>query len=100
MSLFLKRKEINEMPVAMLAYILCKTEGSMIKNKIEFAKWKRTNLVVEACYSSLYGGLLASSKENRHAIPLCGSDLGGIAPWPYCSHFCITLRYKILWSPE
>lgn len=29
----------------MLAYVPCKTEGRRIKNKIEFAKWKRTNLV-------------------------------------------------------
>lgn len=31
MALFLKRKEINKKPVAMLAYVLCKTEGRMIK---------------------------------------------------------------------
>lgn len=45
MALFLKRKEINKTPVAMLAYVLCKTEGRKTKNKIQFAKWKRTNLV-------------------------------------------------------
>lgn len=33
-TLFLKRKEINKKPVAMLAYVLCKTEGRRIKNKI------------------------------------------------------------------
>lgn len=51
MTLFLKKKEINKKPVAMLAYVLCKTEGRRIKNKIEFAKWKRANLVEEACCS-------------------------------------------------
>lgn len=50
MTLFFIRKEINKTPVAMLAYVLCKTEGR-IKNKIEFAKWERTHLVGEVCYS-------------------------------------------------
>jgi hypothetical protein len=49
MALFLKRKEINKKPVAMLACILCKTEGMRIKNKAVFAKWKRTNLVGRGC---------------------------------------------------
>lgn len=44
-ALFLKRKEINKKPVAVLASVLCKTEGRGIKNKIEFAKWKKTDLV-------------------------------------------------------
>lgn len=51
MTLFLKRKEINKKPVAMFVYVLCKTEERWIKNKIELAKWKRTNLVGESCYS-------------------------------------------------
>lgn len=46
-ALFLKRKEINMKPVAMLACVLCKTEGRMVKNKAVFAKWNRTNLVGE-----------------------------------------------------
>ena len=50
-TLFLKKKEINKEPVAMLAYILCKTEGRWIKNKTEFVKWKRADLVREACCS-------------------------------------------------
>jgi hypothetical protein len=50
MALFLKRKEINKKPVAMLADVLCKTEGKKIKNKVGFAKWKRTNLVGRLCY--------------------------------------------------
>lgn len=50
MTLFLKRKEINKNPVAMLAYVLCKTEGREIKNKVGFAKWKWTNLVESVCY--------------------------------------------------
>lgn len=33
-TLFLKRKEINKMSVAMLAYVLCKTEGRMKKKKL------------------------------------------------------------------
>lgn len=49
MALFVKRKEINKKPVAMLACGLCKTEGRMIKNKAMFAKWKRTNLVGRGC---------------------------------------------------
>lgn len=37
-TLFLKRKEINKKPVAMLAYVLCKTEGRMKKkNKIKLS---------------------------------------------------------------
>lgn len=43
--MFVKRKEINRKLVAMLAYVLCKTEGRGIKNKIQFAKQRRTNLV-------------------------------------------------------
>ena len=46
MTLFLKKKEINKEPVAMLAYILCKTEGRRIENKTEFVKWKRADLVI------------------------------------------------------
>lgn len=49
MALFVKRKEINKKPVAMLACVLCKTEGRMRKNKAMFAKWKRTNLVGRGC---------------------------------------------------
>ena len=70
-TLFLKKKEINKEPVAMLAYILCKTEGRRIKNKQSLSSGKGADLVRKAC-SWIYGRLSASSKEGRHVFSLCG----------------------------
>ena len=50
-DVFRLMERLGAQPIDKQDYILCKTEGRWIKNKTEFVKWKRADLVREACCS-------------------------------------------------
>ena len=103
-TLFLKKKEINKEPVAMLAYILCKTEGRRIKNKQSLSSgkgqiwWERRVLeYMEDCQQA--------QKKAGMSFPcvvVC-DVIRGLAPlWPYLPqpHTWATVELRVMESPE
>lgn len=71
----------------MLAYVFCKIEGrKKIKPSLPNGKgqiWWERHVILG------YMEDRASSKENGHALPLCGTD-SDLAPlWPYLNHLGI-----------